>query len=299
MGKYVLTGSQNFLLLEKITQSLAGRVCLPRLLPFDQIELVDHPFAKKNLDEILFTGKYPPLLDREIPPEDFYPSYVETYLERDVRNIKNLGKLSLFRKFLKLCAGRVGQLVNFESLGNETGVDAKIIKSWLSILEASYIIFFLPPFHKNFNKRIVKRPKLYFCDTGLVCSLLGLRQANHLSQFYLRGNLFENSIISEIMKLHFHKGQKPNIYFWRDSTGNEVDLIIDEGISYKAIEIKSGATLNESFFKNLKVFHKYSNIEKDHCYLIYNGVHEHVYKGYNVLSWRSLEKISPQLKTPQ
>ena len=206
MGKYILTGSHNFLLLENITQSLAGRVGVMHLLPFGFDELTATVITDETvLDQVIFSGMYPPLHDRKITPPDFYPSYLQTYIERDVRAIKNIGNLNTFTRFLQLCAGRIGQLLNLSSLGTEVGVDAKTVRSWLSILEASFVIFFLSPYYKNYNKRVVKQPKLYFYDTGVVCSLLGLNASSQLSNFYLRGSLFENFVIAESLKYRIHR----------------------------------------------------------------------------------------------
>ncbi len=291
MGAYILTGSQNFLLLKNISQSLAGRVAVSYLLPFCLYELKEdnsqHPGNSRELDELLFTGFYPPIYDRAIPPEKYFPSYLQTYVERDVRSLKNIGNLNLFRRFLQLCAGRTGQMVNLAAIGNELGIDAKTVRSWLSVLEASFIIFFLPPYFRNFNKRVVKHPKLYFYDTGVVCSLLGLTDSSQIANHYMRGALFENLIISEYCKTQYHNGVIPNAYFWRDNTGNEVDLLIDQGGVLTAVEIKSGATINSHFFSNLIKFRKYSGISSENCYLVYGGEKDMPRKNGYVLSWKS------------
>jgi predicted AAA+ superfamily ATPase len=213
MGAFVLTGSQNFLLNESITQSLSGRTAVVKLLPFDIHELKNASLAPEQLSMFLYSGCYPALYDRAIPPEIFYPSYLQTYIERDVRSLKNIGNLQLFQRFLRLCAGRIGQLVNLATIGAELGIDAKTVRSWLSVLEASYIIFFLGPYFNNFNKRLVKSPKLYFFDTGVVCSLLGLNSPAQIDAFYLRGHLFENFIISEYVKMKMHSGREPMFSF--------------------------------------------------------------------------------------
>ena len=287
MGRFILTGSQNFLLLEKITQSLAGRVAVLHLLPFEYSEIAKAKITGRELDEVLYSGAYPALYDRGISPQDYYPSYIQTYIERDVRNIKNIGDLSTFQRFIKLCAGRTGQLLNLSSIGNEVGINYKTVASWIAILEASFIIFLLKPHHKNFNKRIVKQPKLYFYDTGLLCSLLDINSTDQLNTHYLRGSIFESFIISEYIKMRYHQGLSSNAFFWRDNTGHEIDLLLEEGSKIKAIEIKSGETINKDFFKGLEFFGKISNIPDDHKFLVYGGEKEYERSAGKVLSWEN------------
>lgn len=291
MGNYILTGSQNFLLMEKVTQSLAGRVSVNNLLPFSLIELPQNTIINNDINQLLYTGMYPAIYDRKIPPENYYPSYLQTYLERDVRSLKNISNLNVFQRFLQLCAGRAGQLLNLSNIGNELGIDGKTVRSWLSVLEASFIIFFLQPYFRNFKKRIIKRPKLYFYDTGLLCSLLGLNNPAQLMSHYLRGALFENFIIGEYLKIKRHQGATPNIYFWQDNSGNEVDLLIDNGGRLTAVEIKSGMTINQDFFKNLLKFKKFSGITSKDCYLIYGGEESMPRQNAQVLSWRDLPQL--------
>lgn len=255
MGQIVLTGSQNFLLMERVTQSLAGRVGSLDLLPFSWEELLEAGLLA-SLDEQLFKGGYPPIYDRAINPAMWYPRYVQTYIDRDVRTLRQVADLASFQKFLRLCAGRIGQLLNFSSLGNECGVDAKTANAWLSVLETSYVVFRLPPFHRNFNKRIVKQAKLYFYDTGLAATLLGMEKAEQLESHYLRGALFENAVILEKMKHRFNAGRIPKFFFWRDHRDREIDLIEERSDGIDATEIKSGATLNENYFENLRWFAK-------------------------------------------
>ena len=221
LGKVILSGSQHFLLLEQVTQSLAGRAMILHLHPFSVVEL---PKTLVNpVDSTLFSGMYPPLHDRRIEPAIFYPTYIQSYVERDVRSVRNVTDLSAFSRFLQLCAGRIGSLLNVSSLANELGLDHKTVRAWLSVLEASFVVFLLPPYHRNFNKRVVKQPKLYFYDTGLACSLLGLESENQLASHYLRGSIFENFVIAEYRKIITHTGRRPHIYFLRDSSGTEVD----------------------------------------------------------------------------
>ncbi len=285
MGRYILTGSQNFLLLEKITQSLAGRAAILHLMPFSTSEIASAGLLDSTLDEVLFKGMYPALFDRPVAPADFYPSYIETYLERDVRSMKNIGDLALFRKFVLLCAGRAGQLMNLTSLGNEVGVDHKTIRSWLSVLETSFLIFLLRPYHRNWNKRIVKQPKLYFYDTGLLCSLLGLRSAQDLASHHLRGGIYENYVIAEHLKQQHHAGIRPSAYFWRDYSGHEVDLIVEKGQAIQAVEIKSGETLNSQFFDGLRWFCKQTGLSSSDCALVYGGSEKQGRADGTVLPW--------------
>ncbi len=268
-GVFVLTGSNNFLLIEKITQSLAGRVAYVDLLPFSLEELLPLAHTPEDLNEVLFKGSYPPIIADNIPPQNWFPAYVRTYVERDVRQIKNLGNLLLFEKLLSLCAGRVGQLLNYSNLANELGVDIKTVQSWLGILQASYIIHLLPPYFKNFSKRIIKSPKLYFYDTGLACYLLQIKSPESLINNPIRGALFENFIINEMLKNRFNRAERSNLYFWRDNPGNEIDIIVDNGTEIIPIEVKAGQTINRSFFKNLTYWLKISGVQNNG--IIYYG----------------------------
>lgn len=293
LGRVILSGSQHFLLLEQITQSLAGRAAVLHLLPFTVDELP--AVLDGTADQVLFTGMYPPLHDRKIDPTIFYPTYIQTYIERDVRTVRNVGSLSTFSRFLQLCAGRVGSLLNLSSLANEVGVDHKTIRSWLSVLEASFIVFLLPAYHRNFNKRIVKQPKLYFYDTGVICSLLGIDSATQVSTHYLRGSIFENFVVAEYRKMVEHCGRRPRMYFWRDNVGTEVDLVIERGGEVSAVEIKSGATLNNDFTRSLAKFQRYSDTPRERCHLIYGGDLEHSGEPARVWSWRSLSRFVEEL----
>ena len=296
MGKIILSGSQNFLLMEKISQTLAGRVGIVNLFPFSLGELKNTDYWMDDVFDFLITGMYPALYDRSITPQDYYPGYIQTYLERDVRSLKNIGDLNTFRRFLQLCAGRIGQILNYSSLANDLGIDHKTVKSWISVLEASYIIFLLNPHYKNFNKRIIKQPKLYFYDTGLAASLLRLRSKDSLYSFHLKGNLFENFIISEYVKSTIHSGYQPDAYFFRDSTGNEVDLIIDRVPDLISVEIKSGSTISNEFFKGLIKYQSISDTGPEKSYLIYSGDKSGPRKHAQVLSWKNIEKLKHQLK---
>ncbi len=288
-GQYILTGSQNFLLMEKITQSLAGRVALLKLMPFglSEIETLD-----KSYEHFLFTGFYPRLYNRDIHPVDYYPHYIQTYLERDVRAMVNISDLASFQRFMKMCAARTGQILNLTSLGNDCGISQNTVKSWLSILEASCIIFFLRPYHKNFNKRLIKMPKMYFFDTGLACSLLGIEQAEQVYTHYLKGALFESFVISEIMKRRFHQAREPNCYLWRDRTGHEIDCLIEQADKLIPVEIKSGKTMNDDFFSGITSWNKMTGNKPDNAYVIYGGDFVQQRTQGHLASWKSIPSFS-------
>lgn len=263
-GLFILTGSNNFLLQENISQSLSGRIAYLFLMPlsFDEPESTD-------VNQFLFRGGYPGIYNDSIEPFRFFPNYIRTYIERDVRLLKNIVDLTAFERFLRLCAGRIGQLLNMSSLAVEVGVDVKTISSWIGVLEASFILFRLLPHHKNFNKRLVKMPKIYFYDTGLACSLLGISNIQVLDTHPLRGNLFENMVITEFLKENFSRGSSGNLFFWRDNTGNEIDLILDQDNKLTPVEIKSGQTITDEYFKNLRFWAKLSGSESG--YVVYGG----------------------------
>ncbi len=286
-GKFILTGSNNLLLLENITQTLAGRVAYIELLPFSISELKELSDALTDINKVLWRGGYPPIQADAILPTDWLPAYIRTYIERDVRQLKNIGNLLLFERLLALCAGRVGQEINFTHLSNEVGVDHKTIQSWLGILQASYILFLLPTFHKNFNKRVIKTPKLYFYDTGLVCSLLRINDPHILIQHPFKGALFENFIITELLKNRFNQGKRSDLYFWREASGYEIDVLIDEGLQQIPIEIKSGETINSDWFKGLKYW--YTLTQQNNGYVVYGGDEEQNRSdGSKVISWKNI-----------
>lgn len=290
-GQYIISGSQSFLLNQHISQSLAGRVAILNLMPLSLFELREHGIIFSEYEKLIFHGFYPRLYDKSIAPTDFYPNYVQTYLERDVRLLQNIHDLTLFIRFLKLCAGRIGQLLNLNSLANDCGVSPNTAKSWISVLEASYIIFLLQPHFKNFNKRLVKMPKLYFIDTGLASSLLEINSENQLSTHYLRGVMFENFIISEFIKTRLNNGLRSNCYFWRDNKGMEIDCVIEKGNTLIPIEIKSGSTFSQDFFKNLNYWNKLSDNSIENTYVIYGGNSTRNTKDGTLMSWNEINKI--------
>lgn len=249
--RYILSGSSQFSVIKQITQSLAGRTAMLELLPLSYQEIKSEA-DKKSLDNILYSGFYPAIYAGKNIPKLLYPSYTKTYLERDVRDLLNVKDIMLFQKFMRLCAGRIGSLFVASDLASELGVTVNTIKSWLSVLQASYIITMLPPWFENTTKRLVKTPKLYFCDTGLASYLLDIENEKLLMRDKMRGHLFENFIITEALKFRYNQGKESNLYFVRDSNGNEVDLILKHGDSFKCIEVKSSQTYNSEFEKGLK-----------------------------------------------
>lgn len=287
-GMYILSGSHNFLLLQNISQSLAGRTAVLKLAPFSISELKNANLLPDSLNEFLFTGGYPRIYDKQISPVDFYPHYIQTYIDRDIRTIREIANLSQFVRFLKLCAARTGQLLNVSALANEAEITVPTANAWLALLESSYVIFLLKPYHNNLNKRLVKSPKIYFYDTGLASSLLGLESAAQFATHYLRGEIFENMVISEIVKKHFFEGKEPQIYFWRDSNKNEVDLLIENGGQLQAIEIKSSATMKNDFFNSLQLFQLISGIDKENLSVIYGGDTDYQTQKGKFISWRNV-----------
>lgn len=252
-ASFILTGSQQFEIMKGVTQSLAGRTALIKLLPFSIAE-AGKKYAVKDADALIFKGFYPGIYDRRLNPYEFYSNYSATYIERDLRQLVSVKNLGLFEKFLRLCAGRTGNILNSQSLASDAGVSHTTVREWLSILEASYIVFLLKPWHGNISKRLVKSPKMYFYDVGLASWLLGIENEKQVGRDPLKGALFENMVVSEFMKYRFNGGKSNNLYFYRDSKGNEIDLICLEGRAVRPVEIKAGATVNDDCFKNLRKF---------------------------------------------
>lgn len=271
-GYFVLTGSQNFLMNEAITQSLAGRAGILHLLPLALHELTINDLAPATIDSLILNGGYPRTYAKGISPRVFFPSYVRTYLERDVRQLVNVGNLRTFQKFMRLCAGRIGQLLNIEELATTCGISRQTAVQWLSTLEASYIIFFLQPHFNNFNKRLTKAPKLYFYDTGLACYLLGINLIKQLQSSPFRGPLFECLVIADLYKQYYNRGLEASLYFWRDQNGRtEVDCIIDQAGALVPIEIKSGETISSDFFDALERWTEMAKINPSESYIVYAG----------------------------
>lgn len=290
-GLYILTGSQQFGLFTGITQSLAGRVGMVQLLPFSSGELITADMLEQSIDGAMVRGMYPPLYDRPLATDKWIPGYVATYLERDVRQMVNVHDLSSFQRFLRMCAGRTGQLLNLSSLANDCGITHNTAKSWISILEASYIVHLLQPHHRNFNKRLVKTPKLYFYDTGLVAWLLGIQNESQLELHPQRGAIFETWVVSELMKTRFNAGLPSNLYFWRDNTGNEIDILIDKGLILEPLEIKSGQTVTADSFAGLRKFLSLAGENAGRARLVYGGNDRQERQDVDVIPWTDTASI--------
>ena len=297
-GPLVLTGSQQFLLSEKVSQTLAGRVAVLELLPFSVAELARRPALlprglstrgeapappERSLEESLVVGSFPRIHDEGLEAATWLDGYVRTYVERDVRALRNVGDIDTFTRFVRLCAGRAGQLVNFAALGSDAGVSQPTAKQWLSILRASYVLDLLPAHHVNFNKRLVRRPKMHFHDSGLLCFLLGIRDAEQLSLHPLRGAVFESFVVSEFRKSFLHRGQPAPLYFWRDSHGRELDVIVDDGLAPLPVEVKSGRTVAGDAFRNLEYHAGLSG--RDGGLLVYGGDRSYARRGIHVIPW--------------
>jgi uncharacterized protein len=288
-GEYIITGSQNFLMMEQISQSLAGRVALFTLLPMSIQELENTAYQPISWEDYALSGSYPRKIIQNIDASDYYENYIKTYVERDVRLLKNISDLDLFQKFIKLLTGRVGQLFNQSSLGNELDLDNKTIHSWFTLLETSFLTFKLQPYHSNFNKVIIKTPKIYFHDMGLLCYLLGIHNKEDLELHFAKGIIFENLVISEMYKNSINNATKSKMYFWRDKSQNEVDLIVENRLNINVIEIKSGKTINQNFFKGLDYFKKLKSDTQLH--LIYGGNENQERTNYKISSLFSLPKF--------
>jgi uncharacterized protein len=299
LGRVLLTGSSQLLMSEKISQSLAGRAATVELMPFSLAELLGRaPLAADDLEraaaasaarphatleEILFTGFFPPIHDRAPDTVTWLDSYLRTYVERDVRQLTNVGDLDTFDRFLRLCAGRVGQLLNVASLAADAGVSHMTARRWLSLLQASYLLEVLRPHHRNFKKRLVKAPKLYFTDTGLLCRLLGVQSAAQLRSHPMIGALFENFVVMELSKLFRHQGRRPPLYFWRDSAGREIDLLVDLGERVLPLEAKAGMTVPGDAFKGLEAYGDLAGARRG--WLVYGGDESYPFKEYQVRAW--------------
>lgn len=286
--RFVLTGSSNFLLMERISQTLAGRTAVVYLLPFSFAELAP---GAESYESLIFKGRYPRVFDRDMAPTDFYPAYIQTYVERDVRLLKNIGDSNAFIQFIRLCAGRIGQLLNYASLASDAGISPNTAKAWLSILESSYILYRLQPYYRNFSKRLVKSPKLYFHDTGVACSLLGIRDENQVNLHYMKGVLFENLVIGEFIKRAFHRGENRQPYFWQDNHGKEIDCLLVNGDRVTPVEIKSGKTMSTSYFDNLRYWRPLMSLSEDQSYVVYGGDQSLQTSAGALVSWRQLDRI--------
>lgn len=283
--RFILTGSNSLELSSRVSQSLAGRTRIFNILPLAYKE-IPKEFRPINIDEALFTGLYPRIYHRQLPAGDWLSDYIQTYIQKDVRQILNVENLQIFEKFLRLLAGRVGQLINYSSLANELGLSVPTIKSWISVLEASFIIHILSPHFKNFNKRITKSPKIYFWDTGIVCNLIRLSGSEQLYTHPLKGQIFENWIVNEKIKNFFNTGKKSPYYFWRDQHGHEIDLIEDRSDTLFPSEIKSSSTFHPDFVSGLQWFNQLQDVSEGE---VICGVDEGFkFKDFKITSWKDL-----------
>jgi len=301
-GRFVLTGSGRFQLMRGVTQSLAGRTFFLTLLPFSLRELLGLPPISLEelgdpqpehsppfpLEEILFKGLFPPIHHRNLPARDWLASYYIAYVEKDIRDLSRLGDLGTFQRFLRLCAGRVGQLLNLSSLASDAGISHTTARRWISLLEAAFVIYLLKPHYQNFSKRVVKSPKIYFYDTGLLCYLLEVKSPQDLPFHPLRGNIFENFVFTELYKAFSHRGEEPPLYFWRDQTGHEIDFLIEKGHRLIAIEAKAGATVTRDQLKNLIYYSHLAREKLEKSILIYAGEKAYVREGIKILPWLCL-----------
>ena len=295
-GMFILTGSHQFELADTINQSLAGRTALVKLLPFSFNELYGSS-RKATLENILYTGFYPRIFDKKLNPSEASSFYINTYIERDLRNLINIRDLSKFENFLKFCAARTGQILNVSSLANDCGINSKTANSWLSMLEASYIITRLNPHHRNFNKRLIKSPKLYFWDTGLASFLLNITSVDHLQNHPLKGNLFETFIVTELLKQKFNSIKTSNLYYWRDNIGNEVDLILDYSNNQRPLEIKLGKTISSDFLKGTQYYQKL-NTAAYQPVVLYGGDKNIVMSNTRILSYKQIHRLKEFIEPP-
>jgi predicted AAA+ superfamily ATPase len=290
-GQFILTGSQQFGLISSITQSLAGRAGLLELLPFSLREIQQSNCAPATVDELLFKGLYPPLYDRVLTPTNWYKSYMQTYVERDVRQMINIKDLTTFQRFIRMCAARIGQLLNLSSLASDCGITHNTAKSWISVLEASYLVFLLRPHYRNYNKRLVKTPKIYFYDPGFATRLLGIRDTDQLSIHSSRGSLFENWVVTELIKNRYNRGLESNLYFWRDNSGNEIDIIMENGTNLRPVEIKSGQTLKQDAFKGLTKWLSLAGQDAENASICYGGNESYIRSGVTVVPWEHVDDL--------
>lgn len=297
-GRFILTGSQNLALVDSVSQSLAGRAALLQLLPLDLEEVHRFPTPPSGLDAVLWTGGYPRIHERGLNPAEWLPNYTATYLERDVRRLVNVGDLEVFQTFLRLAAGRVGQLLNLSGLASDCGIAQPTARRWMSVLEASFVAFRLSPFHAHFGKRLVKTPKLYFRDTGLALSLLGLESPEQLATHPLRGALFENWVVSEVVKAHRHRGKIPRLFFYRERGRMEIDLVLEKGADLVLIEVKAGRTPTSAYFSRFPAFDARLAERGDARWkvarrmVVYGGNESQRRRDGELVSWRDLPSAS-------
>jgi predicted AAA+ superfamily ATPase len=288
---FVLSGSHNMLMMESVTQTLAGRTTIFFLQPLSYAELKPF-FPDLTATELMWKGGYPRLYNNDINPVRFYRDYLFTYVERDVRQIKNITDLGAFNRFLTVCAGFIGQTINLSSLADAAGIDRVTAKSWLSVLETSYVVYQVQPYFRNFKKRLIKSPKLYFRDTGLACALLEIRSSHSLHTYYQRGAMFENLMFNELAKAYYNDGFNPPFFFWRDRAQHEVDMLINRGITLDPVEIKSGETFRKDFFKQLDWFQSITDVPTGISTVVYGGEESWNDGDRRLLSWKDIDQLS-------
>jgi uncharacterized protein len=296
-GMFVLTGSQQFSLVSGITQSLAGRVGLVQLLPFSVDELQSAKMLPNSTDELMIRGMYPPIYDRKLTSADWLAGYAMTYIERDSRQLINVRNLSTFQKFIKMCAARTGQILNLSSLATDCGITHNTAAAWISILEASYLIYLLPPHYRNFNKRLIKAPKLYFLDVGLAAWLMGIHSAEQIRFHSHRGALFETFMVSELLKARFNQGISSNLFYWRDSKGLEIDIVVEVADKLLAVEIKSGQTIATDFFAALKKWLAIAGEADASAWLVYGGNKKFINNNISVVPWNKISELATLLNS--
>ncbi|PKL14011.1 MAG: AAA family ATPase [Spirochaetae bacterium HGW-Spirochaetae-8] len=290
-GRYIVTGSHQFNLLAGVTESLAGRAAFLTLYPFSIHELKDAGIILSEPFKTLLKGFYPPLYDRDVTVYDWYTNYISSYIERDVRAVINVKDLGQFQIFVKMCASRVGQLLNLNALAQDCGITHNTAKAWLSVLESTGIVLLLKPYHNNYGKRLVKSPKLYFIDTGLLCRLLGIQNDEQLFLHPNRGNIFESFVVAEMLKTRLNTGITPELFFWRNNTGNEVDIVHEDGAIIRSVEIKSGKTFTPQLLSGLETWMRYSGESPETCTLVYAGDREMRFNGIELKKWDSLNTL--------
>jgi uncharacterized protein len=296
-GQFILTGSQQFEVIDAVNQSLAGRTALVKLLPFSLEELYQKKSEFPPIKNLFYTGFYPRIYHDNLNPSEALSFYLHTYIERDVRRLANIKNISAFERFIKICATQVGQLINYSRLSGECGVDSKTIQSWISILKASYLVYELQPHFENFRKRLVKMPKLYFYDVGLVSYLLGMKSPDQTIQHPMKGQLFENLVIGEFIKNRFNNVKDSNLYFFRDNIGNEVDLVLDYGNEIITVEIKSSETISSSYFKALKYYQKLCGNKNTRRIVVYAGSVTRKQQDFEIYSYKDLPILFAELNS--
>lgn len=291
-GYFIITGSQNFLMLEKITQTLAGRIAFLTLLPLTVSELEQAGLLPDTLEKLIIKGLYPRLYAQPIDLHIWLSNYINSYVERDVRQVLTITDVLSFQKFLKLCAARVGNILNYADIARDCDISPNTAKAWIGVLQTSYIIKLLYPYYRNFNKRLIKSPKLYFYDPGLVCSLLNIKDSQELYLHPIRGHIFESLIISELFKYRYNQAELPHFYFWRDVQGHEIDYIIEKSFDQTVpVEIKAGMTVTDAFFKGLSDWQKITDQEETGAYIIYAGKNNEQIKQGRIIGWNNVQQM--------